>query len=173
MKIEHKGSTLMNPIPVIGFAGYSGAGKTTLIERLIGELKGRGQRVAVIKHHGHEEMEFDRQGKDSFRFTQAGADISIVSSPKKTAYIEQRSLEFQNLISLVHDVDIILVEGFKKEPIVQIGVCYGKAADLPENSSRYLALVTDKKEIETSIPVFSFEQIESLCDFILKQRRKE
>ena len=62
-------------------------------------------------------------GKGSWRFTQAGADISIVSSPEKTACIEQRPLTFQQVISKVHDVDLILVEGFKNEPLTQIGIC--------------------------------------------------
>ena len=159
----------MNKIPVLGFSGYSNSGKTTLIEKLIVSLKSRGLRVAVIKHHSHEELEVDKQGKDSWKFTQAGADISIVSSPKKTAYIEQRTLEFQELICMVHDVDLILVEGFKKEPITQIGICREKInLDFPSDLERYIAIVTDKKELETRIPKFNFEQIELLSDFIIQ-----
>ena len=75
----------MKGIPVLGFAAYSGTGKTTLIERLVGSLKARGLRVAVIKHDGHD-FEIDRRGKDSWRFTQAGADISVISSMAKTAF---------------------------------------------------------------------------------------
>ena len=73
-------------IPVIGFAAYSGTGKTTLIEKLLRRLKEKGFRVAVIKHDAHD-FDIDREGKDSWRFTQAGADIMLISSEKKTAVI--------------------------------------------------------------------------------------
>lgn len=159
----------MNKIPILGFSGYSNSGKTTLIEKIIRNLKSRGLRVAIIKHHAHEELEVDREGKDSWKFTRAGADISIVSSPGKTAYIEQRSLEFQQLVSMVHDVDLILVEGFKKEPIPQIGICRKAAnAAFPSPLDRYLAVVTDWEELEAEIPKFDFDDIELLSDFVIQ-----
>ena len=164
------GVIFMNKIPILGFSGYSNSGKTTLIEKLIVILKERGLRVAVIKHHGHEDFEIDKEGKDSWKFAQAGADVSIISSPKKTAYIEQRSLEFRQLVSMVQDVDLILIEGFKKEAIAQIGVCReitGK--DFPLDVSRYIAVVTDKSDLIVDVPKFDFEEIESLCDFVLKK----
>ena len=76
-------------IPIIGFAAYSGTGKTTLITQIVRELKAQGYRVCVIKHDAHQ-FEIDREGKDSWRFAQAGADMTILSSPAKTAMIEQR-----------------------------------------------------------------------------------
>ena len=164
------GVIFMRKIPILGFSGYSNSGKTTLIEKLIVSLKARGLRVAVIKHHGHEDFEIDKEEKDSWKFTQAGADISIISSPKKTAYIEQRSLEFRQLVSMVQDVDLMLVEGFKKEAIAQIGVCReitGK--DFPSDVSRYIAVVTDKKDLIVDVPKFDFEEIELFCDFVLQK----
>lgn len=164
------GEIYMSKIPILGFSGYSNSGKTTLIEKLIVALKKSGLRVAVIKHHGHDEFEIDREGKDSWKFAQAGADVSIISSPQKTAYVEQRSLEFQELISMIRNVDLILVEGFKREAMVQIGVCReitGK--DFPSDISRYIAVVTDKKEITGTVPKFNFEEIELLRDFILQE----
>lgn len=159
----------MNKIPILGFSGYSNSGKTTLIEKLIVSLKFKGLHVAVIKHHAHENLEADKPGKDSWKFTQAGADISIVSSLNKTAFIEQRSLEFQQLVSMVHDVDLILVEGFKREPIMRIGVCRKQVHDeFPDELHRYLAVVTDKDELQTEIPKFNFEQIEQLSNFVLQ-----
>lgn len=163
----------MNHIPVIGFSGYSDSGKTFILEKLIGSLKTRGLRVAVIKHHGHEKLHFDDEGKDSWRFSQAGADISIVSSVEKTAYVEQRSMKFQQLVGMVHDVDVILVEGFKREPIPQIGIwrkVSGKG--LPDKISRYLAVVTDQKDETYDIPCFSFDEISLITDFIQKYVEK-
>ena len=160
----------MSKIPVLGFSGYSDSGKTTLIEKLIVHLKRAGLRVAVIKHHVHEELEVDKEGKDSWKFTQAGADISIVCSPNKMAYIEQRSLEFSQLISMVHDMDLILVEGFKRESIPRIGVCRKQTNNMfPDELSRYIAVVTDKEELQTEIPKFDFDEMEMLSDYILKK----
>ena len=133
----------MEGIPVLAFAAYSGTGKTTLLEKVIRTLKRRGMRVAVIKHDGHD-FTIDREGKDSWRFTQAGADISIISSAAKTALVEQRPLSFAQAAAMVHDVDLILVEGYKQEPLTQIGI-FRKASGkgFTADISRYAAVVTD------------------------------
>ena len=142
----------MGGIPVLAFAAYSGTGKTTLIERLVVSLKEKGLRVAVIKHDGHR-FDMDHEGKDSWRFTQAGADLSIISSAEKTALIEQRELSFPQVAAMVRNVDLILVEGYKNEPLTQIGICRkasgkGFTAEL----SRYIAVVTDTDIGDTEVP---------------------
>lgn len=160
----------MTPIPVIGFAAYSGTGKTTLIEKLIVELKSQGLRLAVIKHDAHD-FEIDKEGKDSFRFTQAGADMTLISSTGKTAIIEQRERTFQQNLSMIHDVDLILVEGYKQEDIPKIGI-YRKATGngLPHSIESYLAVVTDDEEISRNrIPVFGLEDISEIAEFIGNQ----
>ena len=111
----------MNNIPVIAFAAYSGTGKTTLIEKLVRELKHRGVRLAVIKHDGHK-FEIDHEGKDSWRFSKAGADITMISSTEKTAYVEYGELSLEQLLGMVHGVDLILVEGYKNKNLPQIGI---------------------------------------------------
>ena len=160
----------MAGIPVFAFAAYSGTGKTTVIEKIVLELKARGLRVAVIKHDGHR-FEIDHEGKDSWRFAHAGADITIISSQEKTAYIEQRELSLRQLIDMVHDVDLILVEGYKNETLPQIGIARratgkGFTADL----SRFMAVITDMEEIETTLPRFTFEDIQGVTDFIMQNR---
>ena len=132
------------------------------------ELKAKGLRVAVIKHDGHR-FEIDHEGKDSWRFAHAGADITIISSQEKTAYIEQRSLSLRQLIDMVHDVDLILVEGYKNETLPQIGIARratgkGFTADL----SRFMAIITDMDEVETTLPRFTFEDIQGVTEFIMK-----
>ena len=158
----------MAGIPVFAFAAYSGTGKTTVIEQVVLELKAKGLRVAVIKHDGHR-FEIDHEGKDSWRFAHAGADITIISSQEKTAYIEQRSLSLWQLIDMVHDVDLILVEGYKNETLPQIGIARratgkGFTADL----SRFMAIITDMEEVETTLPRFTFEDIQGVTEFIMK-----
>ncbi len=160
--------TNIHGIPVIAFAAYSGEGKTTLIEKLIAALKERGLRLAVIKHDGHD-FEIDREGKDSWRFAKAGADITIVSSASKTAYIQNGSLTLDELLDIVHEVDIILVEGYKNQALPRIGIARsetgrGFAGDI----SSFIALVTDMK-IETKLPCFALNDIDGICGFIMKR----
>jgi len=158
-----------NPIPVIGFAGFSGSGKTTLIEQLIEELHdAHGMRVGVIKHDGHE-FEIDHKGKDSARFTAAGADVTIITSDTKTAIIEQRRLSLEAALLRVTDVDLILVEGYKYDPTMpQIGICRAANGEgLPADASRYVALVTDT-DIAAPIPSFAFDEIDLIAEFILE-----
>lgn len=77
----------MNSIPAVAFSAWSGSGKTTLIEQLVREFKQRGLRVAVIKHDAHG-FDIDREGKDTWRFQMAGADLVAISPPprKKRQY---------------------------------------------------------------------------------------
>ena len=109
---------------VVSFVGTSGAGKTTLIEGSVRELKKRGYRVAVIKH-AHHGFEMDRPGKDTWRFAQAGSDMVLVSSPDRIAIIERvnEELWLPQLLTVVSDkVDIVLVEGYKWASKVKIEV---------------------------------------------------
>lgn len=160
----------MNEIPIIGFAAYSGVGKTTLIEKLVRRLKERGLRVAVVKHDGHS-FAMDREGKDSWRYTQAGAAVSLISSADRTALVERRRLDFDQVIARVHDVDLILVEGYKDNgTFPQIGLsraAVGKG--FPHAVSRYVAVVTDE-EISCSCPKFGLDDIEEILEFMLKHR---
>ena len=73
--------------PIISIVGKSESGKTTLLEGLIIELKQRGYKVAVIKHSG-EDFELDEVSKDSWRFSQAGSEVSVISSSHKLAVIK-------------------------------------------------------------------------------------
>ena len=159
----------MSDIPVVAFSAWSGTGKTTVIEQLIKELKSRGLRVAVVKHDAHQ-FEIDHEGKDSWRFAKAGADITILNSTEKTALIEQRSLTLAQAMSMIHDVDIILAEGYQQEALPRIGICRkatGKGFRLP--LSEYIAVITDEdpSSLPPSLPVFSFTDIVPLADFIL------
>lgn len=154
-------------IPVIGFSAYSGTGKTTLIEALIRRFKELGVRVAVLKHDGHS-FEIDHEGKDSWRFSKAGADITMIASKEQTAYMEHRTLSLKEQLSMIHDVDLIIVEGYKDQPLPRIGLArkaVGKG--FPCDVSRFLAVVTDLT-IETEIPKFTFDDIGGLAGFIME-----
>lgn len=157
----------MTNIPIMAFAGYSGSGKTTLLEKLIREIKSRGVRLAVIKHDGHQ-FEIDHEGKDSWRFTHAGADITVVTSADKTACVALGECPLSNLLSGIHDVDLVLIEGFKNEKLPQIGVARrenGKGFTAP--LKRFLAIITDM-DVESPVPCFGYEDITAIADFILE-----
>lgn len=155
---------------ILGFSAFSGTGKTTLVEKLVRQLKAAGLRVAVVKHDAHD-FEMDKEGKDSWRFTHAGADMTILSSPKKTAIIEQRHRTLYDNLAMVHDVDMILVEGYKNEPIPQIGICRkATGKGLPYPTEHYLAVVTDDETL-TGVPCFGLDDIEAITGFVLDQAR--
>lgn len=157
----------MRDIPIIGFAAWSGTGKTTLIERLIPVLKSRGLRLGVVKHDGHT-FDIDRPEKDSWRYTQAGAEVSLISSREQTALVERRALDFEAILSRVRDVDLILVEGWKDGPFPKIGLSRAATGKgLPGPADAYIALVTDQ-DISCPCPRFGFDDIEEIADFMVK-----
>lgn len=160
----------MEKTPVVAFAAWSGTGKTTLVEKLIVHLKAQGLRLAVVKHDAHE-FEIDKEGKDSWRFAQAGADMTLISSATKTAVVEYRPCSFRDTLSLIHDVDLILVEGYKQEDIPRIGISRkvtGKGLTAPAEA--FIAIVTDDETVAENAPVpsFSLDDIEGLAAFILR-----
>ena len=159
----------MNSIPVIGFAAWSDTGKTTLVEKLVMTFKSQGYRIAVLKHDAHR-FEIDKEGKDSWRFAKAGADMTLISSAEKTAIIEQRPRTFEQNLGMIHDVDLILVEGYKQENIPRIGIsrkATGKG--FPHPLEQYSAVVTDDDTLNADIPVFGLEDIEAIAEFIKKK----
>ena len=156
-------------IPTFAFAAFSGTGKTTLVEKVVVCLKAAGLRVAVIKQDAHN-IQVDKEGKDSWRFAQAGADMTIVSGPEKTAIIEHRERTLAQNLAVIHDVDVTLVEGYKNDGIPQIGICRkATGLPLPGDASRYAAIVTDDETIKASCPMFDINDAEGVAAFIMKE----
>ena len=94
---------------IVKFIGFSGSGKTTLIEKIVKQLSAEGVRVATIKHDVHG-LQIDMPNKDSYRYSAAGASISVVSSPDMTVYKVHKSLTLEEIISNIKEVDIIIIE---------------------------------------------------------------
>lgn len=120
---------------VISIIGKSKSGKTTLIEKLIPELNSRGLRVGTVKH-AHHGFEIDHTGKDSFRHREAGAEIVALSSKDKIAIqrIIQKEIPLNEIIQTYFpdDLDLVLVEGYKKETGLKIEVDGIKNIDVKE-----------------------------------------
>ena len=168
-------SALKN-IPVFSVVAYSGTGKTTLIEKLIMELKLRGLRVAVIKHDAHE-FEIDSEGKDSWRFTRAGADVTAVASATKAAIMENRPVSPEALIEKITDVDIIVTEGYKTGPWPKIAVRRAAAGrPLPIPAEDCFAIVTDTHIADIAgttvrekyVPIFALDDVCGIADLLLE-----
>ena len=138
----------MNPdlVPIITFVGKSGTGKTTLLEQLIPMLKGRGLRLAVLKHDAHH-FEMDKPGKDTYRFTAAGADVVTISNAEKFAMIEQppEELSLRDIISRLPQVDLVLTEGYKKSRYPKIEIHRAELhRPLLADPNELLAILTDE-----------------------------
>ena len=155
-------------IPLYSFAAFSNTGKTTFIEKLIIELKSRGLRVGVLKHDAHN-FDIDKEGKDSWRFSQAGADMVAVSSEKQTAIIEHRTLGIEEAVAAFHDVDIILTEGYKFSGYPKIAV-FRKASGngLAGKPEDFQAIVTDTP-LDCDVPQFPLDDVKPLADYLVKQ----
>lgn len=134
---------------VVGFAGFSGAGKTTLIERLIPALRSRGLRVSVVKH-AHHRFDIDHPGKDSFRHRAAGAFEVVVASSERLALMREferpaRLTVHHLLAELYEGVDWVLVEGFRDSDLHKIEVwrdAAGQPARYPDDEF-IVAIATD------------------------------
>ena len=153
------------------FVGSSRAGITTLIENIIPEFKARQYHVAVIKHAPHR-FNLDRKGKDSWRFSQAGADIVVLSS-KDRIYLVQQVAEktpLDQIISIFKEqVDLVLVEGYKCSswPMVEV-VRSSVNSRLIHRPEELLAIVSDC-QFPIDIPQFSFEEVKSIANFLIEQ----
>jgi molybdopterin-guanine dinucleotide biosynthesis adapter protein len=157
---------------VIGLAGWSGAGKTTLLTRLIPHLNAQGLRVSVIKH-AHHQFDVDMPGKDSWRHREAGAAEVLVSSAKRWALMhELRGVaepRLPELLDKLSAVDLVVVEGFKREPHRKIEVhraANAKPLLFPDDPG-IVGIATDTA-IETRLPTVHLDDIPAVAALILR-----
>ncbi len=156
-------------LPVVSFVGNSGAGKTTILEKVVRELKERRYRVAVIKHV-HHGFQIDHAGKDSWRFTQAGSDSVVIASPTKVALVEQRAAEppLDDLVAMVEGrADIVLTEGFRGSGKPQVLVMRGAQPVEPAQGETGLLAIVSDQPVDASSPRFDFDEVPRLTDFLL------
>ncbi|MFA7084167.1 MAG: molybdopterin-guanine dinucleotide biosynthesis protein B [Arcobacteraceae bacterium] len=105
----------------VAFSGPSNNGKTTLVVKVASILQDRGFKVAIVKHDPKDKARFDREGKDSDKFSQTGADVAVVS-PNRTTLFKQSSSSIDELITLFDEFDYLLVEGLKTLPLPRVSV---------------------------------------------------
>lgn len=161
--------------PVMGFAAYSGTGKTTLLVSLLGIFTAQGLRVGVVKH-AHHTFEIDYPGKDSFELRKAGASQVLIGSKQRWALlVENREprdapleLHLQRLD--LENLDLVLVEGFKPESIPKIELhrpSLGHDFLHPDDESVVAIAADAALPIETSLPVLDLNDPEQIARFIM------
>jgi len=162
----------MKTMRVIGLAGWSGAGKTTLMTRVIPVLVGRGLRVSTVKH-AHHGFDVDIPGKDSHAHRQAGAAEVFVSSARRWAHIHELRGEaepnLREIFPRMTPVDLVIVEGFKREPHPKLEV-YRAAVGKPllhPGDDWIVALASDAPVLESRVPVLALDDAEKIVDVLL------
>jgi molybdopterin-guanine dinucleotide biosynthesis adapter protein len=157
---------------VIGFAGWSGAGKTTLIVKLIPELSRRGLSVSTIKH-AHHNFDLDQPGKDSYEHRIAGAEEVVIASANRVALLrELRGAPEPSLVELLRmlkPADLVLIEGFKRDPLPKIEIfrtANGKPTLYPEDAN-IVALISDCAGSVSGLPHVSIDDIVAAADLVL------
>ncbi|HUW76105.1 MAG TPA: molybdopterin-guanine dinucleotide biosynthesis protein B [Gallionella sp.] len=158
---------------VFSFVGHSGSGKTTLIEKLVRELSGRGLRVATIKH-AHHKVVLDTPGKDSWRYKQAGAVMSMLVTANELQLVadavDQREPE-QLAQRFLGEADLVLAEGFSHAAGVKIEVLRRERSAAPRCviEDRLVAMVTDVGEVYPQLPHFALDDISGIVNFMLER----
>ncbi|MGY3038141.1 molybdopterin-guanine dinucleotide biosynthesis protein B [Bradyrhizobium sp. USDA 4354] len=157
---------------VIGLAGWSGAGKTTLLTRLIPHFSAQGLRVSVIKH-AHHQFDVDVPGKDSWRHREAGAAEVLVASSNRWALMHElrgaAEPRLPELLSKLSAVDLVVVEGFKREPHRKIEVhraANGKPLLFPDDPG--IAGIATDTAVETRLPTVHLDDIPAVAALLLR-----
>lgn len=162
--------------PAVSFVAKSGTGKTTLLEKVIAELTGRGYRIGTIKHDAHR-FEIDHEGKDSWRLTRAGASPMVVSSAEKLAIVHPNAKGEMTLDEVVYrfmtDVDLVVTEGYKTGGLPKVEIhraargsellCTTRDGTILDH--RLIAVVSDEA-LPLSVPLFPLNEPGPICDFL-------
>ena len=172
-RVEHKQVLMHFVKPVLGFAAYSGTGKTTLLVRLLPLMKLQGLRVAMIKH-AHHDFDIDIPGKDSFELRKAGADQVLIASDKRcavmTEFEQAKEPELGELIRMLdlENIDLVLVEGFRHLPFPKIELHRPSTAKpLIFRKDRSVIAVAADEALDTGeLPLLNLNEPEEVAGFI-------
>lgn len=160
--------------PVFSFVGHSGSGKTTLIEKLLRELSGRGLRVATIKH-AHHKVVLDTPGKDSWRYKQAGAVMSMLvttNALQLVADAADRREPAQLAQRFLGEADLVLAEGFSHAAGAKIEVLRRACSATPRCAVEdgLIAMVTDIDAAYPQLPHYALDDIAGIVQFMLDRK---
>jgi len=157
---------------VFGFAGWSGSGKTVLIERVIPLLTGRGLEVSLIKR-AHHEFEVDTPGKDSYRHRHAGCREVLLSSGVRWAHMHELrgapEQSLQQLIDRISPCDLLLVEGFKRQAIPKIEIFRrANAKQVLHPHDPHIVAIAADCHFDSALPQFDLDDAGGIADFVCR-----
>jgi len=140
----------VNKRVAVAFTGPSGSGKTTLVEK-IAKILIENNKVAIIKNDPKDKAVFDKEGKDSDKFSKTGAEV-VVTSPTRTTYFSQREKTLDDIVAMINDFDILLVEGLKTLPLPRIAIFRNKIDESYFSCSEAIAVDDSIDITDYSIP---------------------
>ena len=158
-----------SPLPIVSFIGKKKSGKTTVLLGVIGELRARGYRVAVLKHDTHG-FDVDIPGTDSYRFRELGAEVVGIASPDKYVWLngtaEERPLG--ELVRQIREpVDLVITEGFKRQDAPKIEVSrQARSTDLVSTPDELIGITSDQPFPSYPVPQFALEDFRGLADLV-------
>ncbi|WP_277978319.1 molybdopterin-guanine dinucleotide biosynthesis protein MobB [Pantoea endophytica] len=164
-------------VRLLAISAWSGTGKTTLLEQVIPLLKAQGIRSGLIKHT-HHQMDIDTPGKDSYLLRKAGADQVIVASNQRWALMVETPDKPLNLMQLAAQMDcstldLVLVEGFKDEPVPKIALWRrGVKGEIKDLLDQHVIAVATDEDIELNLPILDINQPIQVADFIIQWLKK-
>lgn len=164
-------------VRLLAISAWSGTGKTTLLEQVIPLLKAQGIRSGLIKHT-HHQMDIDTPGKDSYLLRKAGADQVIVASNQRWALIVETPDKPVSLMQLAAQMDsstldLVLVEGFKDEPVPKIALWRrGVNGEIKDLLDQYVIAVATDEDMELYLPILDINQPIQVADFIIQWLEK-
>lgn len=166
--VNHSGPTHRQPI--IAVIGWKNSGKTTLVVRLVEVLTARGLSIATIKH-AHHALRLDDEGTDSARHRAAGANqVAVVSQKRWAIMTEGPEPDFIDVVAQLEPCDLIVVEGYKSQPILKIEARRREGhpgAGFAERDDKVIAIAADYAIEGARVPVFELDDVERIADFIL------
>jgi molybdopterin-guanine dinucleotide biosynthesis protein B len=152
---------------VFGVVGWKNAGKTTLVEKLVAELVRRGLRVNTIKH-GHHDLDVDHPGRDSYRHRAAGAtEVAVVGGHRYAIMREQEEPTLAEVLARLAPADLVLIEGYKREPHRKIEVRAGGEPMAPSDPTIIAIACDEPPTAGQSLPWFRRDDIVGMADFVV------
>lgn len=158
---------------VFGIVGWKNNGKTTLVERLIKQLTQQGYKVSSVKH-AHHNVDIDEPGRDSYRHREAGATQTLLATEKRWAlmheYGHQHTSNLDQLLALFEPCDLVIVEGYKaaKHPKIEAILAPNPSGYLADTMPNIVAVASNQKHLNVSVPALDINNIEQVSDFILQ-----
>ena len=152
----------------MAFSGPSNSGKTTLILKVAKKFIDDGLKVVIIKHDPGDKARFDVEGKDSYKFSQIGAEVAVMS-PTRTTFFSQESKSVEDVVAMAGEFDLLLVEGLKTLPLPRISVFKDEINE--DYLSFSNAIASYKKDYEIDKPNFDLDDTQAICEWVLKNAK--